>query len=110
MHVFLKVLNEKIGYSGDHPHIAHMERHLDEKGKLETFHKAFQREAGASWLEERDAWEFRRDEVATALREPRSKVVCMVVWIAPPAVLALATQQQPALAQPPSTHPRAGHP
>jgi rhodanese-related sulfurtransferase len=32
LRVFLKVLNEKQGYSGDHPHIAHMERHLEEKG------------------------------------------------------------------------------
>src|ERR1022692_1588505 len=27
LHVFLKVLNEMQGYSGDHPHIAHMERY-----------------------------------------------------------------------------------
>ena len=32
--VFLKVLNEMQGYSGDHPHIAHMERYLESKGKL----------------------------------------------------------------------------
>ena len=31
--VFLKVLNEMQGYSGDHPHIAHMERYLDEQGQ-----------------------------------------------------------------------------
>ena len=39
--VFLKVLNELQGYCPEHPHIAHMERYLDEKGTLETFHKAF---------------------------------------------------------------------
>ena len=33
--VFLKVLNELQGYSGDHPHIAHMERYLEGKGKLD---------------------------------------------------------------------------
>ena len=32
--VFLKVLNELQGYSGDHPHIAHMERYLDSRTKL----------------------------------------------------------------------------
>ncbi len=69
LQVFLKVLNERQGYSGDHPHIAHMERHLDDKGKLDVFHGAFEKAAGASWLAERDAWEFHRDEVATALRE-----------------------------------------
>jgi hypothetical protein len=69
LQVFLKVLNEKQGYSGDHPHIAHMERHLDEKGQLEVFHEAFKQEAGDSWIQERDAWEFRRDEVIIALRK-----------------------------------------
>jgi hypothetical protein len=69
LRVFLKVLNEKQGYSGDHPHIAHMERHLDEKGKLQVFQAAFEREAGEPWLQERDAWEFHRDEVIAALGE-----------------------------------------
>ena len=69
LQVFLKVLNEKQGYSGDHPHIAHMERHLDEKGQLAAFHAAFEREAGAAWIQERDAWEFHRDEVVAALQE-----------------------------------------
>ncbi len=69
LQVFLKLLNEKQGYSGDHPHIAHMERHLDEKGRLEVFHAAFERASGDSWLDERDAWEFHRDEVIVALTE-----------------------------------------
>ena len=69
LRVFLKVLNEKQGYSGDHPHIAHMERYLDEKGKLATFHAAFERASGKSWLAERDTWEFLQDEVVVALQE-----------------------------------------
>jgi len=69
LRVFLKVLNERQGFSGDFPHIAHMERHLAEKGKLEQFHATFEREAGASWLAERDAWEFNRDHVVKALSE-----------------------------------------
>jgi len=69
LRVFLRVLNEKQGYSGDHPHIAHMERHLDEKGKLAAFHAAFERESGEPWVQERDAWEFHRDEVVAALKE-----------------------------------------
>ena len=32
--VFLKVFNEMQGYDGDHPHIAHLERYLDNQGKL----------------------------------------------------------------------------
>jgi len=69
LRVFLKVLNEKQGYSGDHPHIAHMERYLNEKGNLAAFHDAFEREAGKRWLEQRDAWEFHRDQVVRALME-----------------------------------------
>lgn len=69
LQVFLKVLNEKQGYSGDYPHIAHMERYLEEKGKLGVFHDAFERAAGVSWLQERDAWDFYRDQVIIALTE-----------------------------------------
>lgn len=69
LQVFLKVLNEKQGYSGDHPHIAHMERYLAENDQLEIFQSAFRREANAPWAEERDAWEFHRDEVVKALSE-----------------------------------------
>jgi hypothetical protein len=69
LRVFLKVLNEKQGYSGDHPHIAHLERHLDEQGRLEAFHTAYERASGDSWLDQRDAWQFHRDEVVTALKD-----------------------------------------
>ena len=69
LQVFLKVLNEKQGYSGDHPHIAHLERHLDEKGLLGAFHAAFERESGEPWIQQRDAWQFHRDEVVAALKE-----------------------------------------
>jgi len=69
LQVFLRVLNEKEGYSGDHPHVAHMERHLDQSGKLADFHAAFERAAGTTWLEQRDSWAFYRDQVTVALRE-----------------------------------------
>lgn len=71
--VFLRVLNEKQGYSGDHPHIAHMERYLDDKGMLQPFHDAFEKHAGEGWLEARDAWEFYRDAVVEALCESTSQ-------------------------------------
>lgn len=69
LRVFLKVLNELQGYSGDHPHIAHMERYLDGKGKLKAFHAAYEKATGSKWLEERDAYQFNRDEVVKALSE-----------------------------------------
>lgn len=64
--VFLKVLNELQGYSSTHPHIAHMERFLDEKGKLAIFQKAFEAAAGSPWIDERDAYGFYRDQVIEA--------------------------------------------
>jgi hypothetical protein len=69
LRVFLKVLNELQGYSGDHPHIAHMERCLDSKGKLKAFHAAYEKYTGHKWTEERDAYQFNRDEVVKALSE-----------------------------------------
>ena len=64
--VFLTVLNEMQGYCPEHPHIAHMERYLDEKGTLTTFQQAFHDASGMDWVEERDAYQFHRDEVITA--------------------------------------------
>ncbi len=64
--VFLKVFNEKMGYSGDHAHIADLERDLDARGKLESFHQVFEELTGSPWLEERDSYDFYRDELANA--------------------------------------------
>lgn len=69
LRVFLKVLNELQGYSGDHPHIAHMERHLESKGKLKAFHAAYEKHTGLNWIHERDAYQFNRDEVVKAFSE-----------------------------------------
>jgi hypothetical protein len=69
LYVFLKVLNEMLGYSGDHPHIAHMERYLDGKGKLRQFHETYRQITGTEWLQERDVYEFNRDQVVKALSE-----------------------------------------
>ena len=65
--VFLKVLNELAGYSGDHPHIAHMERYLESKDKLRVFHDAYRTLTHTDWIDERDAYAFNRDKVIQAL-------------------------------------------
>lgn len=65
--VFLKVFNEEMGFSGDHPHIAHLERELTSKGQFEQFQSTFQELAGVSWIQERDAYDFYRDDMAEAL-------------------------------------------
>lgn len=67
LQVFLRVFNEKLGYSGDAPHIAEMERYLVGKGVYEVFKTAFQAKNGTSWSKERDAVDFLRDDVVHAL-------------------------------------------
>lgn len=65
--VLLKVLNERQGFSGDHPHIAHLERHLTAQGKYDAFQAAFHDETGFDWTAERDAYLFHQDGIAGAL-------------------------------------------
>lgn len=65
--VFLKVFNEQLGYSGDHAHIAHLERDLDSRGQFEDFKTAFKDISGESWLVQRDSFDFYRDDIADAL-------------------------------------------
>ncbi|AWB59509.1 BREX system P-loop protein BrxC [Colwellia sp. Arc7-D] len=65
--VFLKVFNEQMGFSGDHPHIAHLERELDSRGVFIKFQEEFTSLTSANWLDERDAYDFYRDDMAEAL-------------------------------------------
>ncbi|GHE78347.1 BREX system P-loop protein BrxC [Thalassotalea profundi] len=65
--VFLKVFNEQMGFSGDHPHIAHLERELDQRGVFQQFKDEFNSLTSSNWLEERDAYDFYRDDMAEAL-------------------------------------------
>jgi len=67
LQVFLRVFNEKLGFSGDAPHIAEMERYLVSKGAYDTFQEEFERIHGGPWTTERDAFDFLRDEVVQAL-------------------------------------------
>ncbi|MDD5403801.1 MAG: BREX system P-loop protein BrxC [Sulfuricella sp.] len=67
LQVFLRVFNEKLGYSGDAPHIAEMERYLVTKGVYEVFQEAFKTKHGSTWEQERDAVDFLRDDVVHAL-------------------------------------------
>ncbi|MDB9868052.1 BREX system P-loop protein BrxC [Pseudomonadales bacterium] len=67
LNVFLRVFNEHLGFSGDHPHIAHMERHLVEKGAYDTFQAAFAASSGDAWVDARDGYQFHQDDVEAAL-------------------------------------------
>lgn len=67
--VFLRVFNEHQGFSGDHAHIAHMERHLVSKGVYDKFKASFEASSGHSWIEERDGYQFYQDDVEKALSD-----------------------------------------
>ncbi|WP_295633241.1 BREX system P-loop protein BrxC [Novosphingobium sp.] len=67
LQVFLKVFNEHVGYCGDHPEVAHMERFLDEKGKYQAFIDALKSDHNLDWVAERDSYQFYATEVGDAL-------------------------------------------
>lgn len=65
--VFLKVFNERVGYCADFPHVAHLERELDQRGQYQAFKNAFADITGSNWEAERDVYDFYRDQLAQAL-------------------------------------------
>lgn len=69
LNVFLRVFNEHQGFSGDYPHIAHMERHLTQKGVYDEFKAAFERSSGHTWASGRDGFQFYQDDVEAAISE-----------------------------------------
>lgn len=69
LRVFMDVLNELQGYSTAFPHLAEIERQLEKDGHYEEFKIAFEKNYGASWLKERDAYEYRLDATIEALTE-----------------------------------------
>lgn len=67
LQVFLKVFNEHVGYCGDHPEVAHMERFLDDKGKYQEFIDTLANDHDLDWKAERDSYQFYATEVGDAL-------------------------------------------
>lgn len=69
LNVFLSVFNDHLGFSANHPHIAHMERHLTDKGVYDTFLESFKTHSGSAWQDERDGYHFYQDAVEIALAD-----------------------------------------
>lgn len=65
--VFLRVFNERVGYCAEYPFIAHLERELDKRSQYQTFKSKFSKLTGSTWEQERDAFDFYRDDMAEAL-------------------------------------------
>ncbi|MEZ0175391.1 MAG: BREX system P-loop protein BrxC [Candidatus Reddybacter sp.] len=64
--VFLKVFNEHVGYCGVYPHLANLERELDEQEKYQTFQDHFAEITGKQWIDERQKYRFKRDQLIQA--------------------------------------------
>lgn len=70
LHVFLRVFNEMQGFSPDAPHIAELERGLRKRNLFDKFQAAFKlASSGGDWLDERDAYLLRGEEIKTALAQ-----------------------------------------
>ncbi len=67
--VFWKVFNEIQGYCAEYPHIAELERYLVSRGRYEDFCKNFKDQAGAEWVDKRDAYLLMQDEIVNVLSD-----------------------------------------
>jgi len=65
--VFLKVFNERLGYSEDYPHLAHMERELDNDGLYQEFKEQYYLLAKNEWKDDRKKFRFKKDKIVKTL-------------------------------------------
>ncbi len=68
LNVFLKVFNEKLGYSTN-PHVADLERQLDEEGLYDDFKEKYMEVTGNDWISSRNKFNFFKDRVIKTLTE-----------------------------------------
>ncbi len=80
--VFLKAFNEMLGYYGTRPHIADLERNLDEAGQYDAFKRAFYEAYRSEWVDSRHKFAVIQDFVIGALTkinfmsESAARVLC----------------------------------
>lgn len=67
--VFLKVFNEHLGYYGQSPAIAEVERHMEEEGVYDKFQEIYHRMNNKEWLSGRKHILLNRSEFAKAYAE-----------------------------------------
>lgn len=70
--IFLKVLNELLGFDPLNPEIAEIERHLDSIGKYEYFKKEYQKRFKKSWEKGRESIFLNQHELAEIYAEIKS--------------------------------------
>lgn len=66
--VFMRVFNEHLGYFGASLAVADFERRIDKDGKYQAFKDAYEKSTGKKWEDDRENWDFREDEIVSALQ------------------------------------------
>lgn len=69
LRVFAKMFYNHLGFYGEDLKVAKLEQFIAKKGKTEEFQRAFAAKAGDSWLDARDGYAFREDDMAATLQE-----------------------------------------
>lgn len=69
LRTFARVFYDHRGFYGTDYKLARFERMVDDRGGTQRFREAYERIARASWLEDRDAYEFHSDDIAEAAHE-----------------------------------------
>lgn len=72
MDIMLRAFNESIGYCGDRPWVADLERMLDEEGKLDEFAQKFEELSHRDWKANRSKAALNRTSIIKALVEVRN--------------------------------------
>ena len=67
LYTFLKVFNERRGFSGEKPGLAEFEKMLVEEGIYESFKIEFEKITNKVWVERRNAYKFDAKKIAQAL-------------------------------------------
>ena len=71
MDIMLRAFNETIGYCGDRPWVADLERMLDDEGKLDEFARKFEEYSGRDWKANRSKAALNKSSIVKALMEVR---------------------------------------
>lgn len=69
LRVFAKMFYNHLGFYGENLKLAKLEQYIAKKGKTEEFQRVFEEKSGESWLNSRDTFDFREDEVVETLME-----------------------------------------
>ena len=75
VNVLMKVFNNSLGYCGEIPWLAKLERELEEQGVYESFKKEFEQGSGSNWEKIRENYYFETDKIYSSLAKVKGITV-----------------------------------